>query len=124
MMGTVGTAEDDFDWAAVFGMQGMEYGYGQYGSRVRYYTNGSRYMSRFDIRMYMDENARANLWIQYDDGEWIEKGELRGRRMKTFVLPVIPRRCDHLRFRLTGKGTIRIYSINRILEVGADGGEY
>ena len=124
MMGTVGTAEDDFDWAAVFGMQGMEYGYGQYGSRVRYDTNGSRYMSRFDIRMYMDEDARANLWIQYDDGKWEHMGEIKGKRLKTFVLPIIPKRCDHLRFKLTGRGLIRVFSINRIMEVGGDGGAY
>ena len=124
MMGTTGTAEDDFDWAAVFGMQGMEYGYGQYGSRVRNDTNGSRYMSRFDLRMYLDEGAHANLWMQYDDGKWENMGEIRGKRLKTFVLPIIPKRCDHLRFKLTGKGTVRVYSINRILEVGGDGGAY
>ena len=124
MMGTVGTAEDDFDWAAVFGMQGMEYGYGQYGSRIRNDTNGARYMSRFDLRMYLDDDAHANLWMQYDDGQWENMGEIKGKRLKTFVLPVIPKRCDHLRFKLTGKGTIRVYSINRILEVGADGGAY
>ena len=118
------TVEDDFDWAAVFGMQGMEYGYGNYGSRVRNDTNGSRYMSRFDLRMYLDEDAKAKLWIQYDDGKWEDMGEIKGNRLKTFVLPVIPKRCDHLRFKMTGKGTIRIYSINRIMEVGADGGTY
>ena len=123
MTGSTGTIEDDFAWTAVFGMQGTEYAAGN-GGLYRADTNGARYMSRFDLRMYLDEDAFAKLWIQYDDGEWIEKGEIRGRRMKTFVLPVIPRRCDHLRFRLTGKGTIRIYSINRILEVGGDGGEY
>ena len=124
MTGSVGTIEDDFEWYGIFGIQGVEYGYGQYGSRVRQDTAGSRYISRFDIRMYLDENAKAKLWIQYDDREWEDMGEIRGRRMKTFVLPVIPKRCDHLRFKMSGKGTFRIYSINRMLEVGGDGGAY
>ena len=125
MHGTVGTAEDDFDWSATFGIQGMEYTSGNYGSRVRADTAGARYMSRFDIRMYLEEGTTAKLQIQYDDdGIWRDRGEITGKRTKSFVLPVIPRRCDHLRFRMTGKGQMRVYSITRILEVGADGGDY
>ena len=81
-------------------------------------------MSRFDIRMYLEPGAKVKLWIRYNDGEWEEKGEIRGSRMKTFVLPVVPKRCDHLQFKMTGKGTIRVYSISRILEEGSDGGAY
>ena len=125
MHGTVGTAEDDFNWSATFGLQGMEYTTGNYGGRVRADTAGARYMSRFDIRMYLEEGTTAKLQIQYDDdGIWRDRGEITGKRTKSFVLPVIPRRCDHLRFRMTGKGQMRVYSITRILEVGADGGDY
>lgn len=118
------TVENDFEWSATFGIQGVEYTTGNYGNRIRNDTNGSQYMSRFDIRMYLEPGAKTKLWIRYDDGEWEEKGELRGSRMKTFVLPVVPKRCDHLQFRMTGKGTVRVYSISRILEVGTDGGAY
>jgi hypothetical protein len=134
MTGNVGEAdpsnpmwdwEDDFDWEAVFGIQGAEYGRGQYGSKVRADTDGSRYMSRFDIRMWLGDNSKARLWIQYNDGEWQDKGEIpNNHRMRSFVLPVVPIRCDHLRFKLTGTGSFRVYSISRILEVGSDGGIY
>jgi hypothetical protein len=119
------TVEDSIEWEAIFGIQGAEYGRGTYGSRIRTDTPGSKYMSRFDIRMYLEEESTAKLWIQYnDDGVWREKGEIRGSRMKSFVLPVVPIRCDHLRFKMTGTGAFRIYSICRILEVGSDGGAY
>ena len=119
------TVEDDFQWEAIFGIQGAEYGRGGYGSRIRNDTPGSRYISRFDIRMYLGNGASAKLWIQYnDDGIWRDKGEITGTRMKSFVLPVVPIRCDHLRFKMTGTGDFRIYSICRILEVGSDGGFY
>ena len=124
MYGSVGTLEDDFEWEAIFGIQGAEYGRGNYGSRVRNDTPGSRYISRFDIRMYLEETAKAELYIQYNDMDWIDKGEIRGRRLKSFVLPVVPVRCDHLRFKLKGSGKFRIYSICRNLEVGSDGGTY
>ena len=125
MHGSVGTQEADFNWMAEFGMQGMEYGYGNGRSRVRGDTSQARYLSRFNIRMYMDPEAEARLEIQYNDtGVWHDKGLIKGDRTKSFLQPVIPIRCDHLRFRIRGKGTVKIYSISRILEVGGDGGEY
>ena len=103
------TAEEQFEWKAVFGLWGTDY------------TN-QKYLSRFNLRMQMDENAEVHLKIQYDqDGKWIDQGEIRGRTTKTFLLPVIPRRCDHLQVMLSGTGRCRVYSISRVLEVGGDG---
>ena len=120
MTGSVGDPEADIQWQAVFGLSGVEYTTGRYRSRAD--MNGSHYMSRFDIRMYLEEGNEARLEIEYDgNGVWTDQGTIRGRSMRNFVLPVIPRRCDHLRFRLSGNGEMRIYSICRILEVGADG---
>lgn len=118
MRGSFGDIEQDFEWLADFGLSGVKYSNG-----YREDTGGSRYLSRFDIRMYLEEGSRAELEIMYDsDGEWHRMGEpLKGTRMKNMMIPVIPRRCDHLRFRLRGKGECRIYSISRILEVGSDG---
>lgn len=101
--------EGPFEWSATFGFFGMDF------------TN-KHYLSRFNIRMQMDEEATFHLAIQYDqDGVWHDQGEIRGRTTKTFLLPVIPRRCDHLQVRLRGTGRCRVYSISRILEVGGDG---
>ena len=36
------------------------------------------------------------------------------------ALPIRPRRCDHLRLRLTGTGEMRLFSIARVLEKGSD----
>ena len=35
-------------------------------------------------------------------------------------MPVIPRRCDHVQLKLSGKGEMRLFSIARILELGSD----
>ena len=122
MTGSVGTIEDDFSWYAVFGIQGIQYAMNDYGKYAREDAPASRYLSRFDIRMYLEENTKVYMDIQYDDsGEWESQGEIKGTRLKQFVLPVIPKRCDHLRFRLRGQGNMRVYAISRVLEVGADG---
>ena len=34
---------------------------------------------------------------------------------------VVPKRCDHLRFKITGKGKAKIYDVSRMMEVGGDG---
>ena len=105
----------------MFGLQGIQYAASDYGY-AREDTPASRYLSRFDIRMYLEESSRAELEIQYDDsGVWESQGEIKGTKVRQFVLPVIPKRCDHLRFRLTGQGNMRVYSISRVLEVGSDG---
>ena len=109
MRGTVGTAESDLSWMATFGLWGTDY-------------KGKKYLSRFEIRMYLPEDAVAKMWIQYDsDGVWRERGEIRGNKLKSFVLPIVPRRCDHLKVKLEGTGDMRIYAISRIMEGGNDG---
>lgn len=122
-MGAEGwTQEGEFDWKAEFGLSGLEYAPNDYGRMGRTDRRGNQYVSRFDIRMYIEEGTRAELEIMYDSsGEWIRQGEIRGNRMRSFVLPVIPKRCDHLRFRIRGNGVFRIYSISRIMEAGEDG---
>ena len=121
MKGSMGELEEDFSWKAEFGLSGIEYANSELG-RGRADVNGSHYMSRFDLRMYIEEGSRVELEIMYNsDGVWTKQGEIRGTSMKTFVLPVIPKRCDHLRFRLKGTGPFRIYSISRVMEVGSDG---
>ena len=103
------TAEDDFNWSATFGLFGTDY------------TN-QKYLGRFNLRMQIDEDAEVHLKIMYDqDGVWHDQGEIRGKSTRTFMLPVIPRRCDHLQVQISGNGRCRIYSMSRMLEVGGDG---
>lgn len=119
--GSMGTLENDFPWFAEFGISGVEYGRNILSGRERGDFSGRHYMSRFDIRMWLEDKHEAKLEIQYNsDGEWTDQGTIRGKDMRSFVLPVIPKRCDHLRFRISGTGKFRIYSISRILEVGSD----
>ena len=119
--GTAGTAEADFDWAAEFGLTGVNYARSSNYDDPKRIRN-AKYLSMFKIRMYLEPGAKMTLWIRYDDEAlYTYMGERTGNSMKTFILPVIPRRCDHLRFKITGKGNVRIYDLSRIMEVGGDG---
>lgn len=115
--GSVGTAEADFDWAAEFDLFGVNYKGYEDPKQVR----NSIYLSLFKIRAVLAPGAWMKLWIKYDDRLYEYKGERRGQDMRTFVLPVIPKRADHVRFKVTGHGEAKIYDISRVLEVGGDG---
>ena len=116
--GTDGTQESGpVEWEAVFGISGIEY---MQGGRADMHNH--LYMSRFDMRIAMDADAEAELWIEYDsDGHWIPKGRIKRNQLGMIVLPVVPRRCDHLRAKITGRGGFRILSLSKVLEVGSDG---
>lgn len=108
LQGTDGDLEPYVPWAAETGML-----YYQYPDR--------KYVSRFNLRMYMEEGAEVEVYLQYDSsGEWVRQGRVKMRGTRTVTLPIRPRRCDHLRMRLEGKGDCRLYSIARILTIGSD----
>lgn len=108
VFGTEGAPEDAVEWSAESGLIGYE-------------MPDRKYVSRFNIRMRLDAGASLTLEIEYDSsGEWQEQGTVTGAGTDAFVFPVIPRRCDHFRIRLSGKGGVRIYSMAKILEQGSD----
>ena len=80
-----------------------------------------KYISRLDVRMYLDMGARAFFYIQYDSsGTWEHLFTMNGDRLRSFPVPIRPRRCDHLRLRIEGEGNANIYSICKTIEQGSD----
>ena len=108
--GTSGTKEAAVAWNATTGIIGYE-------------TPNHKYISRFNIRVKMDSSATFRVYLRYDsEGEWENVGDMRGTGIvRTFLLPVRPRRCDHLEMKLEGTGEVRVFSIARVLEIGGDG---
>ena len=71
----------------------------------------------------MQEGAEIDVYMMYDSsGEWVRQGRIRMKGTRTVTLPIRPRRCDHLRMKLVGKGEVRLYAIARILTIGSDVG--
>ena len=107
--GLSGEKEAPVEWEAVSGIMGYEY-------------PDSKYLSRYNLRVKLGAGAELTMYIEYDsDGEWHEMGTYVGSDiLRTFTIPVIPRRCDHLRLKLSGVGDIKLYSIARYLEGGSD----
>ena len=80
-----------------------------------------KYISRLNVRMSMDVGGRARFFVQYDSmGGWEHMGTVNVTSLKSFSLPIRPRRCDHLRLRIEGVGEARIYAITETIERGSD----
>ena len=109
--GTEGEKEpEDVTWYAESGIMGYDY-------------PDHKYLSRFVLRMQLGETADCQVSIQYDsDGIWQRKGTIQGKgKVKTYLLPIVPRRCEHMQIRLEGHGEMRLYGIAREMALGSDG---
>ena len=79
-------------------------------------------MPVYGTGVVIQEARNATITKTYNDNPLYElMGERQGTDMRTFILPVVPKRCDHLRFKITGHGEAKIYDLSRIMEVGGDG---
>jgi hypothetical protein len=80
-----------------------------------------KYISRLTMRMSMDIGAEARVYAQYDfSEEWELVYALHGNNLRSFSIPVMPKRCDYMRLRIEGEGMVRIYSITKTIEQGSE----
>ena len=80
-----------------------------------------KYISRILIRMALEIGARVEISIQYDSiGDWEQVCQMTVTNLRSFAVPIRPRRCDHFRIRIEGVGQGKIYSITKTIEQGSD----
>ena len=80
-----------------------------------------KYISRLLVRMSLEVGAKVEISIQYDSmGDWEQVCQMTVTSLRSFAVPVRPRRCDHFRIRIEGDGEGRIYSITKTIEQGSD----
>lgn len=80
-----------------------------------------KYISRLTVRMSLEVGARVRFLAQYNSmGSWEHLGTISGTNIRSFSIPIRPKRCDHLRLRIEGIGDAKIYSITKTIEQGSD----
>jgi hypothetical protein len=95
-------------WEAVTGILGTD-------------SPDKKYISRIDVRLRLDLGTKVTIYAEYDSsGEWVHLLTMDGVSLRSFAVPVRPRRCDHLRLKITGYGDVKIYSIYKTVEQGSD----
>lgn len=108
MLGTGDAMEDKVEWMAETGIIGAS-------------LPGSKYLVKLNIRMVLEMGSTATILAQYDSvGPWENLGTLTGTDLRSFTIPVRPRRCDHLRLRIEAEGKGMVFSITKTFTHGSD----
>lgn len=96
------------EWEAITGIIGTD-------------SPDKKYISRLDVRMSLSPGSRVYFFAQYDSvGEWELLYTSTGVTLRSFPVPIRPKRCDHLRLKIVGVGDAKIYSICKTIEEGSD----
>lgn len=108
MLGTGTPDADPVEWMAETGEIGIS-------------SPDMKYISRLTVRMSMDIGSEARFYAQYDFcDEWEHLCTLTGDNLRSFSLPIRPKRCDHMKLRIEGEGMVKIYSITKTIEQGSE----
>ena len=88
---------------------------------IGYSSPDNKYVSRINLRITLEFGTNVDFYLQYDSsGMWEHKFNMSGKGTRTFTIPIIPNRCDHFKYKLTGKGGCKIHSITKTMEQGSD----
>ena len=107
--GSVGVHETKpMRWEAITGLMGTD-------------SPDKKYISRIDVRMSLNVDTRVVIYAEYDSsGAWEHLFTMAGVNLRSFAVPIKPKRCDHLRLRFDGYGDAKIFSICKTIEKGSD----
>jgi hypothetical protein len=74
-----------------------------------------------DVRLSLNVGTRVSIFADYDSlGSWEHLFSMTGTTLRSFAIPIRPKRCDHLRLKIMGIGEAKIYSITKTTEQGSD----
>ena len=105
---TENECENDIKWYAITGP-------------IQADTPDKKYISRLTLRLSMKRGSKMRVYIEYDSSdEWEHLYNIDGDRLQSCPIPVIPKRCDHLRLKFEGVGESKLFSICKVIEEGSD----
>ena len=80
-----------------------------------------KYISRLTVRLMLEPDATCAFYAKYDfSDEWEYMFTLTGSNLRSFSIPIRPKRCDHMKLRIEGKGMAKIYSFTKTIEQGSE----
>lgn len=108
LRGSGDTYEINVPWMVETGLVGMS-------------MPNMKYISNLLVRMSLEPGASTEISIQYDSVDyWEHVCSIASTSLRSFSIPIRPKRCDHFRIRIEGIGGGKIYSITKTIEQGSD----
>jgi hypothetical protein len=104
----VATQENAFDW------------YAESGDVLALYPD-HKYVTQLQVTLEMAADSTLSIAFMYDgDGVWRPGISLTGAKLKGIVIiPVKPRRCQYFKYKISGHGEAKVYSVTKVMEQGA-----
>lgn len=101
--------EDDIDYYAESGIIGRD-------------TMEHKYISRLLFKFHLDFGASINIYLKYDyNDEWemVYCNSNAEDKPSVFTIPIIPKRHEHLRYKIEGTGNVILYGIEYDIAEGS-----
>lgn len=96
-----GSGEKDFSWMVETGEIGIN-------------SPDQKYISQIIMRLSLESGTELRVYARYDfSEEWEPLFALRSTNLKSYDIPVRPKRCDFMKLRIEGDGPGKIYSITK-----------
>ena len=107
MLGSISLDRKPVSWMAETGLFGVD-------------DPGKKYISRVEIRIQLEPESAVNVYIDYDsENQWRQVCAMKGTTLRSFDIPIRPKRCDHFRLRMEGEGPAKIFSICKSITRGS-----
>ena len=108
MMGS-GTQDDDpVEWSVETGEIGLT-------------SPDMKYLSRMNIRMMLNAGSDVTFYVRYEtSADWEEVCSFTGTHLRSFSVPIRPKRCDYMKLKIVGHGEGKIFSITKTIEQGSE----
>lgn len=103
-----GEQEGAFDWFVESG-------------NVGFMMPDKKHLAKLQIRLSMELGTNVSIFLQYDSaGNWEHVCNLNGTGTRSYTVPIIPRRCDHFKYMIGGRGGCKIFSVTKTIEEGSE----
>ena len=80
-----------------------------------------KYISKAQFNLRLDPGAEANIFFRYDDDPlWHRKGTIAAIKPTTYTLPIIAQRCNKFRWKIEGKGGMKLLAMGIMVEGGSE----
>lgn len=84
-------------------------------------TLNMKHISKLMFHMQLERGAKAEIYLQYDsEPMWERKFTIQSSKKKSYLVPIIPRRCSQFRYRITGRGKCVLFGISKFVEEGSE----
>lgn len=108
MLGSGEKESDDVAWMAETGEIGI-------------FSPDMKYISRITLRMSMNVGSEVRIYAKYDFcDDWELLWCMRSDNLRSFSIPIRPKRCDYMKLRIEGEGVAKIYSVTKTIEQGSE----